>query len=86
MTQSSLHKSTLRGAGSALALTLAMGAAQASTNPFQVTELDGGYQVALAGEHMCGEGKCGEGKCGASKAGEAKCGEAKCGEGKCGAS
>ncbi|MEX2524263.1 MAG: hypothetical protein WD750_04835 [Gammaproteobacteria bacterium] len=61
--------------------------ANAAENPFNTTELSGGYMVADAhGEGKCGEGKCGEkegeGKCGEKK-GEGKCGE-KEGEGKCG--
>ena len=70
--------------------------ALAEANPFAVTELDSGYQLAQAekdaegkcGEGKCGgektteaEGKCGEGKCGGEKKAEA---EGKCGEGKCG--
>lgn len=59
----------------------------AGQNPFQVTELSGGYQVADNHEGKCGgkdkcEGKCGEGKCGEDKEMcEGKCGEGKCGEG-----
>ena len=62
--------------------------ASASENPFQLTQLNGGYNLAskAEGEGKCGEGKCGEGKCGESKGkkaeGEGKCGEGKCGEGK----
>ena len=70
----------------ASALTIPM--ASASENPFQLTQLNGGYNLAskAEGEGKCGEGKCGEGKCGESKGkkaeGEGKCGEGKCGEGK----
>lgn len=71
----------------ASALTIPM--ASASENPFQLTQLNGGYNLAskAEGEGKCGEGKCGEGKCGEGKAkakadGEGKCGEGKCGEGK----
>ena len=72
--------------------------ANAADNPFSLTPLSEGYQVA-AKEGSCGEGKCGgkkkgkkmkSGHCGAKK-GEAHCGggkkskkEGKCGEGKCG--
>ncbi len=56
--------------------------ANADANPFGMTELSSGYQVAGK------EGKCGEGKCGESKKLQAqetgKKGEGKCGEGKCG--
>lgn len=61
-----------------------------SPNPFGMTELSQGYNLAAA------EGKCGESKCGGNKnkTSEAKCGESKCGsnkdsktaESKCGAS
>lgn len=85
--------------GLTLAATLAAGTAQADANPFGMSEIDGGYQVADAKEGKCGEGKCGEnkaekeGKCGEDKKAdkEGKCGEGKCGEdkkadkeGKCG--
>lgn len=75
----------------------ALAASGAAGNPFAITELPAGYQLAGV------EGKCGEAKCGGSKSSqsieaekikEAKCGEAKCGgskpapdkspEGKCG--
>ncbi|MGV6808042.1 MAG: HvfA family oxazolone/thioamide-modified RiPP metallophore [bacterium] len=65
--------------------------ASAAENPFQMTELSSGYEVADGHEGKCGEGKCGgekaegEGKCGEGKCGEDKAeGEGKCGEGKCG--
>ena len=75
--------------GTTFAVSLALSPiAQAAENPFNLTELSGGYMVA--GDHA--EGKCGEGKCGEGKSeGEGKCGEGKmmegegkCGEGKCG--
>jgi hypothetical protein len=63
----------------------------AAENPFQLNQLNSGYQVADAHEGKCGEGKCGEqkaeseGKCGEGKCGGEKGkGEGKCGEGKCG--
>ena len=88
--------------GAAFATSLAASnianASEVGANPFAMTNLEGGYQVA--GEGKCGEGKCGgkakkEGKCGEGKCGgkakkEGKCGEGKCGgkakkkEGKCG--
>ena len=70
--------------------------ASAASNPFQLSELSSGYEVA--GKDA--EGKCGEAKGMAKKAegkakgeakkaeakakAEGKCGEGKCGEGKCG--
>ena len=74
------------------------GTAAAGSNPFGMTELNGGY-AQIASNHMegkCGgakateaEGKCGAGKCGGAKpeAAEGKCGGAKpaATEGKCGA-
>jgi len=88
--------------GAVFATTLAasniVNASEAGANPFAMTNLNGGYQVAK-------EGKCGEGKCGGDKKmkkkmdGEGKCGgdkkmkkkmDGKCGgtkskkEGKCG--
>ena len=56
---------------------LVAGGANASENPFRLSELDGGY-AQLAGNHV--EGKCGAGKCG----GNAKMTDGKCGAGKCG--
>ena len=69
--------------------------ANAAENPFGMSQLSSGYQVADNAEGKCGgsmkdkEGKCGEGK----MKKEGKCGEGKCGadkmkkmekEGKCG--
>ena len=66
-----------------MASVVAVPMATAGENPFQVTQLNAGYNLASKAE---GEGKCGEGKCGESKT-EAKAdGEGKCGEGKCGES
>ena len=78
--------------GAALAASaFAIPAANAESNPFEITTLSSGYMVADSHkEGGCGEGKCGEGKCGEGKCGEGKdkaegsCGEGKCGEGKCG--
>lgn len=53
--------------------------ASAAENPFALSGLSSGYQVA--DNHKAKEGKCGEGKCGAK---DAKAKEGKCGEGKCG--
>jgi len=81
-------KVTTMAAGAAFAATLAAGAASAAENPFAMTELQGGYQVAMSSmpEGSCGgkdaEGKCGdkgkEGKCGdkGDKGKEEKCGGA----------
>ena len=73
-----------------LASAVAAPMATASENPFQLTQLESGYNLAskAEGEGKCGEGKCGEGKCGEGKAAtdadaktkaddEGKCGEAK---------
>ena len=55
--------------------------ASAASNPFQLSELSSGYEVASKdAEGKCGEGKCGEGK--AKAKAEGKCGEGKCGENK----
>ena len=45
--------------------------ANATDNPFAMTELASGYMVA---ENKAMEGKCGEGKCGAGMTKEGKCG------------
>ncbi len=92
------HKSTKPSLSLALGMTLAsstamMANANADTNPFAMTELSAGYQVAM-------EGKCGgnmqkdaataEGKCGGNMkkdASEGKCGgnmKKNASEGKCG--
>jgi uncharacterized low-complexity protein len=56
--------------------------ANAAENPFNATELSGGYMVAAGhGEGNCGEKKA-EGSCGEKKA-EGSCGEKKA-EGSCG--
>ena len=79
--------------GAAFVTTLASAPiANAAENPFAMSELSSGYQVADS--HMEGgdkgkaEGKCGEGKCGGDKAeaegGDKAKAEGKCGEGKCG--
>ncbi len=89
--------------GAALVLGMASSSVLAAdSNPFAITSLSGGYQVAV-NDGKTGEGKCGdkeaagkakdaEGKCGEtkeSKEAEGKCGEAKESkeaEGKCGES
>ena len=63
------------------------GSASAASNPFGLSELNGGYAQVAGNEGKCGgsmstekpaEGKCGAGKCGGSmsteKAAEGKCG------------
>ncbi|MBI1285197.1 MAG: hypothetical protein GC183_12810 [Thiobacillus sp.] len=76
-----------------LALTTAAGIAHASGNPFALSQLAQGYQVAAAEKTQ--DGKCGEGKCGARKDAKVEDGkdtatrtikarDGKCGEGKCG--
>ena len=82
--------------GSAFALSIAAGAANAAENPFALKSLQSGYQVAdhhdKSQEGKCGTGKCGssmkkeaEGKCSAEKAHEGKCGGEKDKEGNCSA-
>jgi uncharacterized low-complexity protein len=76
--------------GAALAMSVSAApsfAASSDSNPFGMTELSQGFQLAGT------EGKCGASKCGGNKSSEAKCGEgkakaseSKCGEGKCGGS
>ena len=69
--------------GAALAASaFAIPAANAESNPFEITTLSSGYMVADSkAEGSCGEGKCGEGKCGEGKdKAEGSCGEGKCGE------
>ncbi|MBP6035291.1 MAG: hypothetical protein KA603_04055, partial [Azonexus sp.] len=66
------------------AITLAIGSAflatatlapiaHAADNPFSLTKLDSGYQLAAA-DDKAKDGKCGEAKCGADKKKDAKCG------------
>ena len=57
--------------------------ASAAENPFALSGLSNGYQVAdnhaaKPMEGKCGGMKAGEGKCGGMKAGEMKAGETKC--------
>ena len=86
-----LNKNAFTLAIGATALAGSMMASTATANPFEMNQLDSGYQQAGA-QGLDGakgsEGKCGgnksadEGKCGGNKA----AGEGKCGEGKCGMS
>ena len=57
-------------------------AANATENPFAMTELSSGYMVADTAEGKCGEGKMEEGKCGGDK--KAAESTEKMEEGKCG--
>ncbi|MES2636599.1 MAG: hypothetical protein V4605_04680 [Pseudomonadota bacterium] len=66
----------------AFALSIGAATVNASENPFAITSLSSGYQVAEHHDEKMKDGKCGEGKCGAEKK-EMK--DGKCGEGKCGA-
>ena len=66
---------TLTTIGTAVASTFAVGAVNAESNPFAMTELDSGY-MQLAQSDKAGEMKCG------SKMDKKK--EAACGEGRCG--
>ncbi len=70
--------------GAAFMVSIALSpVASAASNPFQLSELTSGYEVASKdAEGKCGEGKCGEAKSEAKAEGEGKCGEGKCGEGK----
>ena len=85
-----MSKKTLiaAAAGTAFAAVLAAPVASAASNPFALSALSSGYQVADNHTAKPAEGKCGaadkpaEGKCGADKA---KAKDGKCGEGKCGA-
>ena len=76
--------------GTTFVTSLSTTAVVAEENPFEMNQLDNGYQLAMSimPEGSCG-GKTEEGKCGGDKSAEGKCGgekstEGKCGEGKCG--
>jgi len=71
--------------GSTLVTSAAL-AAVAGPNPFKLTALDSGYQLAQADSKQK-DGKCGEAKCGANKkAKESSCGaNKKAKDGSCGA-
>ena len=74
-----MSKKTLIAAAVGTAFVAGMSAAPlalAAENPFALSALSSGYQVA-DGHDKAKEGKCGEGKCGGDKA--------KAMEGKCGA-
>lgn len=94
---STVIKPLTAAVGAAFVSTFALGTAAAADNPFELTDLNAGYE--LAGEKDSAEGSCGEGKCGGDKGEEGSCGgdkgeegscggdkgeEGKCGEGKCG--
>jgi uncharacterized low-complexity protein len=96
MSQKSTKKPLSIALGAAFVTSLAATpAANATANPFAMSELRGGYMVAETAEGKCGSGKVTdesktssgmmmeEGKCGANKTkAEGKCGEGKCGSGK----
>ena len=71
--------------GTTFVASVATGSALASENPFEMNELNSGYQVAMS---IMPEGSCGEkgeeGKCGSAKPAEGKCGGGKASESKCG--
>ena len=75
MSKKTTMKPLAAAIGTAFVLGVAATPASAAENPFGMSDLGSGYQVAA-------EGKCGEGKCGNKK--EKKEMEGKCGEGKCG--
>lgn len=79
--------------GTAFAITVAATPVAAAENPFGMSDLANGHQIAWGDKPAEGkkEGKCGaehakqnEGKCGSDKKKEAKKKNGKCGEGKCG--
>ena len=93
-----LNKNAFTLAIGATALASSMAVSTASANPFEMNQLEGGYQQTAAQgivgakgtEGKCGGNKSKEGSCGGDKAKEGSCGgdkakgEGKCGEGKCG--
>ena len=85
MSKKSIKTPLAAAVGAAFASSLlGAGVANAAENPFSMTELGQGYQVADANNK---EGKCGEGKCGSSKTKSSAQGmEKEMGEGKCGTS
>ncbi len=89
MSKSQTLKPLAIALGTAFTASWAMADVAPTDNPFAMTELSSGYQVAShqatqeAEGEKAKEGKCGEGKCGSKKA-EEKAKEGKCGEGKCG--
>jgi uncharacterized low-complexity protein len=97
MSQESTKKPLAIALGAAFVTTLAATpAANATANPFAMSELSSGYMVAEMAEGKCGsnkkmeEGKCGgdkagkEGKCGANKAMTTEGSDKAKAEGKCG--
>ena len=75
--------------GTAFAISVAATPVAAAENPFGMSDLANGHQLAKGDKPE--EGKCGgdkktEGKCGGDKPAEGKCGAEKKTEGKCGAS
>jgi len=97
-TQNTVGKSISLAVGAAFVASATLSpAAFAADNPFGMTKLDSGYQLAMADEKAkdakCGAEKKKDAKCGGNKKKDAKCGaekakkkkDGKCGEGKCGA-
>lgn len=84
-----MSKKSLIAAAAGTAFVASMAAAPiaaAAENPFALSGLASGYQVAdnqAKPDAKPVEGKCGEGKCGGAKP-KAKAADGKCGEGKCG--
>ncbi len=78
--------------GSALIASAGFTSANAAdTNPFAITALETGYQVAMSGKSKDKEGKCSShkkksGNCGGSKKKSGSCGASKKKGGSCGAS
>lgn len=60
-------KSISLAIGSAFALSIAASTVHAAENPFAMTSLSSGYQVADNHDAKAKDGKCGTGKCGANK-------------------
>ena len=90
MSKKSTIKPVAAALGTAFALTLAAApAANASSNPFGMTDLNAGYSIAMGdkpSEGKCSADKKAESKCGAEKKkAEAKCSAAKKAEGTCSA-
>lgn len=87
MKNAKTHLTLATGAAAAVA-TLALSPAQAADNPFGMTRLDAGYQLAQMDKKT--DGKCGGDKkadasCGADKKKDANCGADKKKDAACGA-
>lgn len=88
MPENKLNPFALALGATALGGALAAPAALAADDPFQITELPGGYMVAGSHGDAAESGEetpCPrDGEDGDAAPAEGKCGEGKCGEGKCG--